>query len=346
MPFKQSTYGLAETYVGDWFAKQSKKQRQQLIIASKVCGRSQDIDWCRLPLSATTKITKQQLHFAVDQTLKRLQTDYLDILILHWPERYTLLQGGNHYEPHREYPDSTTIYEQVTMLHELIQLGKIRSYGLSNENPYGVGVFTGIADGAGLTRPILIQQPYNLYDRYEWEQKGLMEACSPNNGDIALMAVSPLAGGTLTEKYNVDTRFLPTTYRLGKYPGFMHRYLSIKAREAYQKYRIMSKNALQPIERFALAYVYSCPFIASTTIGVTTKEQLFENIRTLNLVPLGPHISKLIEEIYSEYSQVTQGAFKFVDPNYDYEDPTGKPWGTLEEDVDPQLDALLEKIGL
>ena len=201
---------------------------------------------------------------SVDNSLQRLKTDYIDLLQIHWPDRYVPLFGAGPYNMSLER-DAISFEEQLTAMDKLIGAGKVRYFGLSNETPYGVMKFGQVAASLGVSRPISIQNSYSLLTRSDFES-GLVEVCSPRNEDVGLLAYSPLAGGILTGKY-----FDPSVSgasRLSLFEGYMERYKQSLSVAAVQEYcDIARRHALTPTE-LALGWCYSRPHVASTSTGI------------------------------------------------------------------------------
>ncbi len=175
------------------------------ILATKVTGRS-EYDFLRKSPSVKgegTRVRRKDIIHCVDVALTRLGTDYIDLLQIHWPDRYVPLFGSEAYNPAKELEDTEPIEDQLRAFDELIRAGKIRYIGLSNETPYGVCQFVELAKRLGLPRVVSIQNAYNLLIRGDVEIGGLLEACAQWNCDVPLLAYSPLAGGSLTGKYQV-----------------------------------------------------------------------------------------------------------------------------------------------
>lgn len=317
-----------------------KKNREKIVLSTKICGFSDQITWCRKDGSGT-RLSKAQIFEAVDSQLQRLGTDYIDLLQLHWPERYVPLYGAPEYQFALENRMGTSsMKEQLEALTELKKQGKIKNFGLSNETPYGIGAFTTTADLCGLDRPVVTQNCYNLLVRNDFES-GMIEACSINNGNLGLIAYSPLAGGALTGKY-LDTASIHQDYRLQKYIGFMHRYISSPAADAIREYMEVAESFSLPLAPLALSFVYSRPFVASTLIGVTSKEQLKQNLLALN-IPTTPEMLEAFNGVYRHHMDPTKGIFEVIDPTKEYVDPAKLPWGAKDEDVDPELDVLINQ---
>jgi aryl-alcohol dehydrogenase-like predicted oxidoreductase len=339
VPSSPSTTGRTETIIGEWLKKGGKKQREEVVISTKICGFSDQITWCRKG-GQGTRVTRDQVFEAVDAQLQRLGTDYIDLLSIHWPDRYVPLYGAPDYLYELERPDATPIKAQLEILNELVASGRVRNFGLSNETPYGLTTFTATADMLGLKRPCATQNAYSLLVRNEFET-GMLEACSPINANVGLLAYSPLAGGALTGKY-LNPKTVDPAARLRQYIGYMHRYIAPPAMEAVRKYQGVADVISMPLGALALAWVYTRPFVTSTIIGATNLQQLEDNVLALN-VPISDEVAALINEVYRAHIEPTRGVFEVVDPNLDTIDPSKLPWGARDQDVDPELDVLINQ---
>jgi len=277
---------------------------------------------------------------AVDGQLKRLNTDYIDLLHIHWPDRYTQLFGAPEYVYSNEREDSTPIRTQIEIMDELIKSGKVRSFGLSNETPYGVTKFTTIAEMLGKSIPCSLQNSYNLLERNEFEI-GMQETISKCNANLGLLAYSPLAGGALSGKY-LNMKAVEPEFRMRKYVGYMHRYIAAPATEAIRKYKKMADSYDLPLAAIALAFVYHRPFVTSTIIGATSLSQLEENVMALN-IEIPDDMMKVINEIYRSNIDPVRGSFPIIDYSKEYVDYSRLPWGAKDEDMDPELDILISQ---
>ena len=356
-PAAPSTTGRSESIIGEWLrqgsaggkTKASSSRRASTVISTKICGFSDQITWCRKDQSVGTRVNKKQVMEAVDAQLSRLGTDYIDLLQIHWPDRYVQLYGAPEYLYDLERrglgggssESPTAIREQLEIMQELIQKGKIRAFGLSNETPYGIGAFSTAAQLLDLPKPVTVQNCYNLLVRNDFET-GMQEACSVANANMGLLAYSPLAGGALTGKYNLQEA--PSAQgRLRKYTGFMHRYIAPPCTAAIKDYAKMAESFSTPLTQIALAYVYSRPFVTSTIIGATSLQQLEDNVHALNLLPFSPEILAQVNSLGRKHIDPARGAFDIVDPTLNYVDPSKLPWGAKDQDVDPELDALISQ---
>lgn len=285
VPPVAETAGRSEEYIGSWIEKSGKRDRW--IIASKAAGPGRGLEYMR----GGPRHTREQLKAAVDASLTRLKTDYLDLYQLHWPDRNTNIFGQLGYR-HKEI-DETPVDEILRGIQDLVQSGKIRAFGLSNENPWGVMKFLHYAEVEGLPRAETVQNPYSLLNRtYE---SGLAEIS--HREDIGLMAYSPLAFGMLSGKYRHGQQ--PENARLTLFERFA-RYSGPEAVAATEKYcQLAEQNGLNPAQ-MALAFVSSRPFLLSTIIGATSLEQLETNIGSLDL-ELDQDLLKAIEAIHKSY---------------------------------------------
>jgi aryl-alcohol dehydrogenase (NADP+) len=267
VPSREDTQGRAEEYVGRWLKKQS---RDQLIIATKIAGPSRGMGWMR----GGPRIAAKQIHAAIDASLTRLKTDYIDLYQIHWPDRNVPVFGNSEFDPNAER-DTTPIIEQLGAFADLIQAGKIRHVGLSNETPWGVSQFIRAADDAGLPRVASIQNAYSLLNRtYEY---GLAETCYREQ--VGLLAYSPLAFGTLSGKYLNDYG----TGRMTLFSGFGQRYNKPAVVPAVAAYTALAKQVGIAPATLALAFVRSRWFVTSTIIGATSMAQLKQNLDSLDI---------------------------------------------------------------
>ncbi|MCW4153553.1 NADP(H)-dependent aldo-keto reductase [Halomonas sp. 18H] len=281
VPSSAETQGLTERYIGSWLA--SRGSRDDIILASKIAGPGMDY------LRGGSRLTREQVHQAVDASLQRLQTEYIDLYQLHWPERRSNFFGRLGYQPD-EQEDAIALEETLAALQEVVQAGKVRAIGLSNETPWGVMHALHLADKMGLPRVASVQNPYNLLNRtYEI---GLAEVAHREN--VGLLAYSPLGFGVLSGKYINGAR--PEGARLTLYERFQ-RYTTSLAQEATQAYvNIAREHGLDPAQ-MALAYVNSRPFLTSNIIGATTMAQLESNLASESL-RLNDDVLEAIEQVH------------------------------------------------
>lgn len=286
VPARAETYGSTEVYIGEWVKRQ---QRDRLIIATKIAGPGRGMKWIREGAKAIDRTNIQQ---ALEESLKRLQTDYIDLYQIHWPDRYVPLFGQTVYDPAKNR-ETVPIAEQLAIFAEFIQAGKIRYLGLSNETPWGVCQFVQAAKALGLPKVISIQNAYNLLNRVF--DSALAEVCDREN--IGLLAYSPLGFGTLSGKYLSNA---PQNGRITQFSGFGQRYLKTNVNEAVAAYNdIAQRYQMTPVQ-LAIAFVRSRWFVTSTIIGATTLEQLKENLSSLEIT-LNPEILKEIDAVASRY---------------------------------------------
>ena len=283
VPGRKETQGSTERYIGTWL--KDRQDRDKLIIASKIVGPNPGLSYIRNPLN----FSKEQLSIALEGSLKRLQTDYLDIYQLHWPERKVNSFGklSYEYDEHEQWNDN--FLEILQNLHELIKQGKIKHWGLSNETPWGVMNFLKKAELSGLPKPITIQNPYNLLNRTF--EIGLSEIVLREN--IGLLAYSPMAFGLLSGKYHNGSDV--KNARITLFPK-LPRYSSKIVFDVAQMYiEIAKKYGMSPAQ-MALAFVNSRPFLWSNIIGATSMQQLRLNIDSIDMV-IPEEAIKEIEEV-------------------------------------------------
>lgn len=286
VPPRAETQGRTEAYIGEWLKKQ---QRDKLIIATKITGPGRGFKWLQ---RESTNIERNNINKAVDDSLLRLQTDYIDLYQIHWPDRYVPLFGQTEYNP-SFVRETIPIAEQLATFADLIQAGKIRHLGLSNETPWGICEFSRVATQLGLPKVVSIQNAYNLINRVF--DSALAEACYREN--LGLLAYSPLGFGLLSGKYVQDK---PENTRLTLFEGFGQRYSKPNVKEAVAAYaEIAHRYNLKPAQ-LALAFVRSRWFVTSTIIGATTMEQLKENLDTINIV-LNKDILAELDAVHTRY---------------------------------------------
>jgi len=282
---RAATQGLTETYVGSWLKNQ---QREQLVIASKITGPSRGFDWIR----SGPRVNREHIQVAIDGSLKRLQTDYLDLYQIHWPDRYVPMFGGTSYDVSFEH-ENEPIAKQLEALSELVKAGKVRYIGLSNETPWGVSEFIRCARELQLPCIVSIQNAYHLMNRTF--EAGLAEVC--HHEKVGLLAYSPLAFGHLSGKYLDNGQ---AAGRISLFPSFGQRYAKTNVAEATQAYvNIARESGLSPAQ-LALAFVRSRWFTNSVIIGATNLEQLQENLESAEL-DLSADVLHQIEDVHQRY---------------------------------------------
>ncbi|AMR65904.1 NADP(H)-dependent aldo-keto reductase [Aquipseudomonas alcaligenes] len=285
VPPRRDTYGATERIIGNYF--KARGDRADWVLASKVAGPGNGIDYIR---GGQLKHNRQHIVAALDDSLKRLQTDWIDLYQLHWPERSTNFFGQLGYR-HQEQ-DFTPLQETLEVLGEQVKAGKIRHIGLSNETAWGTMKYLQLADHLGLPRAVSIQNPYNLLNRSF--EVGLAEVAMREQ--CGLLAYSPLAFGMLTGKYENGAR--PANARITLFSRFA-RYTNPQAIAACSRYVALAReHGLDPAQ-MALAFVTRQPFVTSNIIGATSLEQLESNLGSLSL-ELSDELLDAIEAIHRE----------------------------------------------
>jgi len=288
VPPRPETQGLTEQYIGSWL--KARGSRDKVILASKVAGPSRGADASIRPNQA---LDRKNIREALDASLKRLNTDYLDLYQLHWPQRQTNYFGKLGYQ-YSETTIPVTLLETLEALTEQVRAGKIRYIGVSNETAWGVMRYLQLAEKHELPRIVTIQNPYSLLNRSF--EVGLAEI-SQHEG-VELLAYSSLAFGTLSGKYLNGAK--PAGARNTLFSRFT-RYSGEQSQLAIAEYvALAQKHRLDP-SQMALAYVRQQPFVASTLLGATTMEQLKINIDSFNLT-LDAEVLEGIEAIHRRYT--------------------------------------------
>jgi aryl-alcohol dehydrogenase-like predicted oxidoreductase len=271
VPTRRETYGATERIIGTWFAARPGA-RARVVLASKVAGPARGMAWVR---GGKANVTPADFVQACDDSLKRLRTDIIDLYQIHWPIRNTPLFGGVYFDPTKD-AEFTGIRAQLEALAGLIKAGKVRTVGVSNETPWGLGEFVRIAEQHGLPRIVSLQNPYTLVNRTV--DNGIDEVL--HRSGVSLLAYSPLGFGMLTGKY--DARgFEPDANggRIARYESVRNqRWGRLDALTAARKYNALARQHHLSPTRMALAFCYGNWRVASTIIGVTTLEQLDENL--------------------------------------------------------------------
>ena len=287
VPPRAQTQGLTEQYLGNWLA--ARGGRDKLAIATKVVGPGDGLSHIR----GGPRLTADHVRRACEASLKRLQTDYIDLYQVHWPDRNCNFFGKLGYE-HSTSEDATPIAQTLAALAELVQAGKVRHIGLSNETPWGVMEYLRLAERHGWPRPVSIQNPYNLLNRSF--EAGLAEIA--HREQLGLLAYSPLAFGALSGKYLNGSK--PEGARMTLFSRFS-RYTGSHADAAIQAYVELARaNDLSPVQ-MALAYVTSRSFLTSNIIGATSLSQLRENLGSAR-VTLSEEVLGAIAELHRVYT--------------------------------------------
>ena len=282
IPPKQETFGDTEVIIGNWFEK--TKKRDKVILASKVCGPMRE--YVR---GGGNQFGEKNITEALEGSLKRLKTDYIDLYQLHWPERKTNFFGKLGYE-HDDNNEWTRFEDILGYLKKFIDQGKIKHVGLSNETSWGLSKFLELSKDQNLPRVLSIQNPYNLLNRtYE---VGLAEMSVREQA--GLLAYSPLACGYLSGKYRENK--LPKNSRIERDGDFWTRYQKPNMNMAVDAYYKISKKHNLDMSQMSLKFIEIQPFVTSVIIGATTMEQLKTNIESVNI--------KLTDEIINEINEV------------------------------------------
>jgi aryl-alcohol dehydrogenase-like predicted oxidoreductase len=287
VPPKPETQGRTEQYLGTWLKKSGN--REKVLVATKAAGPSLKNIQVSHIRGGTTRHNRESLESAVNTSLQRLQTDYIDLYQLHWPDRTTNHFGELGYQ-HVENEFTIPIEETLFALDGLVKSGKIRHIGLSNETPWGMSQFVNIAERQGLARVVSIQNPYNLLNRTF--EIGNAEIAMREH--VGLLAYSPLAFGALSGKYLNGAK--PPKGRLTLWERFSRYNGAIPDAAVALYVALAHDHGLDP-SQLALAYVNSRPFVTSNIIGATTLEQLKTNLESVD-IQLTPDILSEIERIH------------------------------------------------
>lgn len=286
IPPQERTYGETEKVIGRWLAK--RRNRDKIVLATKIAPPGKNRPWIR---GETNKLDRNNIELAINNSLKRLQTDYIDLYQVHWPERNANNFGQLNYT-HTPDRDGTPIEETLDALEAMVKSGKIRHIGISNETAWGLNEYLRVADRKSQSRIVSVQNPYNLLNRtfeINMSEITLRE-------QIGLLAYSPLGFGVLSGKYLNGQK--PENARLTRYTGF-RRYVNEQAVRATGMYvQLARDHGLQPTQ-MALAYVLTRPFLTSAIIGASSTGQLESNLASLQL-ELPDEILKKIEVIHTE----------------------------------------------
>ena len=299
VPPKAETCGHTETIIGNWFAK-NPGARQKLVVATKVAGPSRGMPWIRDHMGLTVK----DFVTSCEGSLRRLQTDVIDLYQIHWPERHVPAFGGVYYDPKKETSE-ITLHAQLEALAQLVKAGKVRHVGVSNETPYGVHEFVRLSEQLGLPRVATTQNPYCLINRtYE---NGLDETCHRLN--VSLLAYSPLGFGLLTGKYDtsgITGPDAPKGARIADYESVRkQRWGRPDALVAARRYNALAlENGMTPTQ-MALAFCYTKWQVASTIIGVTSIAQLDADLDAWGTT-LSPEVLAAIDAIRWELRDPAQ----------------------------------------
>ena len=284
VPGNPKTQGSTESIIGTWLAKNNN--RDQVVLASKITGPLRFFEHIRKNLN----FSKEALNDALTKSLKRLQTDYLDLYQLHWPERGVNVFGVRDYTHNAEWEDN--IAQVLENLEAFVKEGKIRQIGLSNETPWGLMRYCEEAK-KGAKKMITVQNAYNLLNRRD--EIGLSEVLLRE--EVGYLAYSPLAFGVLAGKYLNHQK--PANARVTLFPNYS-RYSSEQSNKATMLYNEIAKKQGISLTQMALAFVTQQPFMTSNIIGATNLEQLKENIDSIDLV-LSDEIIAAINEVHTQF---------------------------------------------
>lgn len=298
VPTKAETQGRTDAAVNKFL---KGRKREDVVLATKIAGRS-PMTYLR-DNGEGTIVNRDQIIESVNKSLKRLGTDYIDLIQIHWPDRYTgSLFGQPDFSP-TLLRETTAFEEQLSALNDLVQTGKVRHVGVSNETPFGVCSMVELAKQAPDLYPkiVSIQNNYSLLCRKDYEA-GLAEVCYHHK--VSLLPYSPLCGGVLTGKY-ADKNNLPSTGRLHMFPGYMARYLGSLNEEAANCYADIARDAKLTPTQLALSWCYHREHVTSTIIGATTIDQLNENIKAYDM-KLNVDVLEKINKVYKKYTDPTK----------------------------------------
>ena len=285
IPPKEETFGHTEIIIGNWFKK--SKKRKNVILATKVCGPMRS--YVR---GGGNQYGKKNLTDAIEGSLKRLQTDYIDLYQLHWPERKTNFFGRLGYKNYNQEKEWTPFEEILETAKKFIDQGKIRYLGLSNETPYGLSNYINLSNYKNLPRVMSVQNPYSLLNRTD--EVGMSEISIRDQ--VGLLAYSPLACGVLTGKYRNSKK--PEGARLTIWDDWT-RYTNERSINATDQYcKIAENHGLTPTE-LSLAFVNQQDFVTSNIIGATKMDQLKENIKSAD-IELSKQILDEIDEVHED----------------------------------------------
>jgi len=308
VPQSAETHGRSEEYLGRW-VRESGVPRDQVVLATKVAGPSGQMTWIR---GGPQSLDASNITEAIDGSLRRLGTDYIDLLQLHWPDRYVPMFGDVEYDPTCAYSAVVPAEEQLEALGRAVEAGKVREVGLSNETPWGLMKFLQAA-GSGRPRVASLQNAYSLLCRTF--EGGLAECCHLEA--VALLAYSPLAMGLLTGKYHPGSEEQGggagpgPEARLVKYAG---RYAEAESRyyprapnvaEAVREYGAIAREAGMSPAELAIRWVLTNPQVASAVVGASNERQLKELLRAGEAGALPPDVAKAVDAVHRRYPSPT-----------------------------------------
>ena len=287
VPAAAETYSLTEDIIGHWIKKSGR--RKDIVLATKIAGANRSMDYIRDDM----QYNEATIRLSVEKSLQRLQTDYIDLYQLHWPERKTNMFGQLGYiNENDNWHDN--IFEVLQTIQKLIAEGKIRHFGLSNETPWGIMRFLYESEKHNLPKMVTLQNPYSLLNRSL--EVGISEVCYREN--VGVLAYSPLAFGQLTGKFLNNQH--PANSRLSLFPQFM-RYNSAQSLQAVALYHDIAKKHNLSLTQLSLAFLQQQKIVTSTIIGATTLTQLQENIDAFETI-LSSEILNEIDLVQKEFS--------------------------------------------
>lgn len=292
VPPKSETCHRTEEIIGNWL---QDKKREELVISTKIAGPRRSIDWIR---GGPKSLNQNNITEAINGSLKRLKTDYVDLLYLHWPERNVPMFGGYKFNPDDDYDNKSkiswvSIEAQLTSVENLIKAGKVKYFALSNEWPWGLMEFIRLAKTKNLPLVCTIQNSYNLLNRIV--ELGMTEIFFREN--LSFFSYSPLAFGHLSGKYLKDPKAVG---RVNLFPGYAQRYNKKGVNKAIKKYEALAERRKISLTNLALNFVYRQWFVTSTVIGATNINQLKENISAYELDIINDELIEEIDEIHLE----------------------------------------------
>ena len=292
VPARAETYGATERILGNWFASRPGA-RDQVVLASKVAGPSRGYDWIR---KGSTNLSQDDIVSACEDSLRRLQTDYIDLYQIHWPVRQVPAFGRVYFDHLADETALSSIHEQLQGLERLVKAGKVRAIGLSNETPYGVMEFVRLAEQHGLPRPASVQNPYCLINRSV--DNALDEVL--HRLDVSLLAYSPLGFGLLTGKYDLSGfggPDAPADARITRFESMRkQRWGRPEALDAARLYNALARQHGLTPSQLALAFCYTRWSVRSTIIGVTSVAQLDEDLDAWG-TELSPELLSALDQI-------------------------------------------------
>jgi len=315
VPMSADSQGRTDECIAKWMAE-SKIPRDKVVISTKTCGYNERYTWFR-DSGEGTRLSKSQIHESVDKSLKRLGIDHIDVLQFHWPERSVglvrsamdadvgskdFLSAAAPLQPRKL--GTEPISAQVEAIGELIASGKIRHWGLSNENAEGVGLFLDECAAQGVARPVCVQNAYSLLQR--GDEKDLVELLQ--SSDVSYMPYSPLAGGVLSGKYSSKYVKKPAAgakkkrSRLGLVKGYEKNFLESKGPDAVELYCTLARKFGVTPTQLAIALCNSRVFVTSTVIGATSLEQLAEDLQAFE-VGWTQEMDDAVVEAYSQFPE-------------------------------------------